>query len=55
MMVVEDVHWADSATLDCLTYLARAAGADTVTLIVTCRSDEVPLDAQLAGVAGACA
>ena len=49
VMVVEDVHWADSATLDCLTYLARAAGADAVTLVVTCRSDEVPLDAQLAG------
>jgi hypothetical protein len=23
-LVVEDVHWADSATLDCLTCLARA-------------------------------
>src|SRR6185312_9266584 len=22
--VIEDVHWADGATLDCLTYLARA-------------------------------
>ena len=22
-VVIEDVHWADSATLDCLTYLAR--------------------------------
>ena len=49
VMVVEDVHWADSATLDCLTYLGHAAGADAVTLVVTCRSDEVPVDAQLAG------
>ena len=49
VMVVEDVHWADSATLDCLTYLAHAASADTVTLVVTCRGDEVPVDAQLAG------
>ncbi len=49
VMVVEDVHWADSATLDCLTYLAHAAGADAVTLVVTCRGDEVPVDAQLAG------
>ncbi len=48
VMVVEDVHWADSATLDCLTYLAHAASADTVTLVVTCRGDEVPVDAQLA-------
>jgi hypothetical protein len=48
VVVVEDVHWADSATLDCLTYLARAAGVDALTLVVTCRSDEVPLDAQVA-------
>ena len=37
VVVVEDVHWADSATLDCLTYLARAASTDAVTLVVTCR------------------
>ena len=49
VMVVEDVHWADSATLDCLTYLVHAAGTDAVTLVVTCRGDEVPVDAQLAG------
>ena len=47
--VVEDVHWADGATLDCLTYLARAGGAGAVRLVVTCRSDEVPLDAQVDG------
>ncbi len=31
VLVVEDVHWADTATLDCLTFLTRAAprfGAD---------------------------
>jgi DNA-binding CsgD family transcriptional regulator/tetratricopeptide (TPR) repeat protein len=49
VVVVEDVHWADSATLDCLTYLARAAGADAVTLVVTCRGDEVPVGPPLAG------
>ena len=48
-VVVEDVHWADGATLDCLTYLARAGGRARLTLVVTCRSDEVPLDAQVAG------
>ena len=48
-VVVEDVHWADSATLDCLTFLARAAVRAAVTLVVTCRSDEAPLDAQVAG------
>jgi predicted ATPase len=45
-VVVEDVHWADSATLDCLTYLAGGGGA--VTVVVTCRGDEAPLDQQVA-------
>ncbi len=48
LLVTEDVHWADSATLDCLTYLVRTAGAGALTLMVTCRSDEVPLDGQVA-------
>jgi tetratricopeptide (TPR) repeat protein len=48
-MVVEDVHWADSSTLDCLTFLGRAGGLGAVTLVVTCRSDEAPLDRQVAG------
>ena len=30
-LVVEDVHWADSATLDLLTFLARAGRRDAVT------------------------
>jgi DNA-binding CsgD family transcriptional regulator/tetratricopeptide (TPR) repeat protein len=47
-LVIEDVHWADSATLDCLTFLARAGGGP-LTVVVTCRSDEAPLDAQVAG------
>jgi len=43
-LVIEDVHWADSATLDCLTYLSRAARGNALTVVVTCRSDEVRLD-----------
>jgi DNA-binding CsgD family transcriptional regulator/tetratricopeptide (TPR) repeat protein len=46
-LVIEDVHWADSATLDFLTFLARAAHGIPVTVVVTCRSDE-PLDTQVA-------
>jgi DNA-binding CsgD family transcriptional regulator/tetratricopeptide (TPR) repeat protein len=46
--VIEDVHWADSATLDCLTYLARAGGSGALTVVVTCRSDEVTPDGQVA-------
>ena len=47
-LVIEDVHWADSATLDCLTFLARAGDA-RLTVVVTCRSDEAPLDAHVPG------
>jgi DNA-binding CsgD family transcriptional regulator/tetratricopeptide (TPR) repeat protein len=47
-MVVEDVHWADTSTLDCLTFLAGAGGLGAVTLVVTCRSDEAPLDRHVA-------
>ncbi|HEY1920350.1 MAG TPA: AAA family ATPase [Streptosporangiaceae bacterium] len=42
-LVIEDVHWADSATLDCLTFLIRAGRRASVTVVATCRSDEAPL------------
>jgi len=48
-LVVEDVHWADAATLDLLTFLLRAPGESALTVVATCRSDQVPLDAQVAG------
>ena len=48
-LVVEDVHWADGATLDLLTFLTRAGGAGAVRVVVTCRGDEAPLDEQVAG------
>ena len=47
-LVVEDVHWADSATLDCLTFLARAGRWAGARVVVTCRGDEVPVAAQVA-------
>jgi DNA-binding CsgD family transcriptional regulator/tetratricopeptide (TPR) repeat protein len=47
VLVIEDVHWADSATLDYLTYLARAASGGALTMVVTCRSDERPADAKV--------
>src|SRR5262245_22013205 len=47
-VLVEDVHWADGATLDFLTYLTRAGRASSVTVVVTCRSDETPLDSAVA-------
>jgi ATP/maltotriose-dependent transcriptional regulator MalT len=47
-LVVEDVHWADGATLDCLTYLMSAGRAGAVTVVATCRGDEAPLDRYVA-------
>jgi DNA-binding CsgD family transcriptional regulator/tetratricopeptide (TPR) repeat protein len=47
-LLIEDVHWADTATLDFLTYLVRVGRGGGVTVVVTCRSDEVPLDATVA-------
>jgi hypothetical protein len=48
-LVIEDVHWADGATLDLLTFLARGGCRGPVTVVVTCRGDEAPLDGQVAG------
>jgi DNA-binding CsgD family transcriptional regulator/tetratricopeptide (TPR) repeat protein len=47
VLVVEDVHWADSGTLDCLTYLLAMPGEPAVTVVATCRADEAPLDAHV--------
>jgi len=47
-LVIEDVHWADSATLDFLTMLGLAGGRTSVTVVVTCRGDEAPLAAHVA-------
>jgi DNA-binding CsgD family transcriptional regulator/tetratricopeptide (TPR) repeat protein len=44
VLVVEDAHWADTATLDCLTFLMRARRDSAVTVVVTCRGDEAPLE-----------
>ena len=48
VLVVEDVHWADTATLDCLTFLTRASRDSVLTVVVTCRSDEAPLEPHVA-------
>jgi DNA-binding CsgD family transcriptional regulator/tetratricopeptide (TPR) repeat protein len=48
-LVIEDVHWADSATLDCLTFLARAGRRGDLRVVATCRGDEAPLAAHVAG------
>jgi DNA-binding CsgD family transcriptional regulator len=41
VVVIEDVHWADEATLDLLSFLARRIREIAVLLIVTYRNDEL--------------
>ncbi|HEX5165209.1 MAG TPA: AAA family ATPase, partial [Thermomicrobiales bacterium] len=41
LVIFEDVHWADEATLDLLRYLGRRIGPTRALLIATYRDDEV--------------
>ena len=41
LLIVEDAHWADEATLDLLRYLGRRIGDTRSLVIVTYRDDEV--------------
>ncbi len=41
LLVIEDLHWADDATLDLIKYLSRRIDRVKVLLIVTYRDDEV--------------
>jgi DNA-binding CsgD family transcriptional regulator len=54
--VIEDAHWADSATLDVLRYVTRRLARMPVLLVVTYRDDEVgprhPLAVALGDVVG---
>jgi DNA-binding NarL/FixJ family response regulator len=47
-LVVEDVHWADGATLDLLTFLTRLGSWGAVSVLVTSRSDEAPVAGHVA-------
>jgi DNA-binding CsgD family transcriptional regulator len=56
ILVVEDLHWADEATLDLLRFLARRVGALPVMILATFRDDQVgpthPLRVALGDLAG---
>ena len=52
LLVIEDVHWADEATLDLLKYLGRRINKLNSLLIVTYRDEEVPADHPLRRVLG---
>jgi DNA-binding CsgD family transcriptional regulator len=41
LLVVEDVHWADEATMDLLRYLARRVPSVPVLVLATYRDDEI--------------
>ena len=44
VLVVEDVHWADEATLDLLRFLGRRIRGASVLVVVTYRDDALPPD-----------
>lgn len=52
LLVVEDVHWADHATLDLLKYLVRRIARVPLLLVVTYRDDEVGPDHPLISLLG---
>lgn len=44
MLVIEDIHWADEATLDLLKHLGRRIRQTSSLIILTYRDDEIGLD-----------
>jgi predicted ATPase len=52
-LVLEDVHWADDATLDAITFLARRIASLPALLVLTIRSGETPKDHPLHAALGA--
>ncbi|WP_330300800.1 ATP-binding protein [Streptomyces sp. NBC_00503] len=52
LLVVEDVHWADEATLDLLRYLVRRLPSVPALVVVTYRDDEIGRTHHLTGLLG---
>ncbi|MFC0532333.1 ATP-binding protein [Phytohabitans kaempferiae] len=52
VVVIEDAHWADEATLDLLLFLGRRMARIRTLLIVTYRDDELGVDHPLRAVVG---
>jgi DNA-binding CsgD family transcriptional regulator len=44
LVLCEDLHWADQATLDLLKYLARRIAGQRILLLASARNDELPPD-----------
>jgi hypothetical protein len=54
-VVLDDLQWADEATLDLLPALARSLDGEPVLLLVAYRSDDVPRGTRSGGCAASCA
>jgi DNA-binding CsgD family transcriptional regulator/tetratricopeptide (TPR) repeat protein len=52
ILVIEDIHWADEATLDFIKYLARRIAQTSTLLVLTYRDDELSRDHPLRLVLG---
>jgi DNA-binding CsgD family transcriptional regulator/tetratricopeptide (TPR) repeat protein len=52
VLIIEDAHWADGATLDVVKFLGRRIDRIAATLIVTYREEEVPSDHPLMLIPG---
>ena len=52
VLVIEDIHWADEATLDALRYLTRRIAGLPAVLVLTYRDDELGRDHPLHGLLG---
>ncbi|GAA1592493.1 ATP-binding protein [Actinoplanes couchii] len=52
VLVMEDLHWADEATLDVLRFLVRRIAALPVVMVGTYRDDEIGADHPLRGLLG---
>lgn len=52
LLIVDDVHWADEATLDLLKYLVRRIRQTVLLMILTYRDDEIGVDRPLRRLLG---
>lgn len=48
LLILDDLHWSDPASLDLLRFLARSIGVFPLLIVATYRSDEIPGDHPLA-------
>jgi len=46
ILFIDDIHWADSASLALLHYIARAVGSERILLLATFRSEEISVKAE---------